>query len=74
MEFRPVCQSDVIALERRLMLTMDMILTKKKRIAVDKRRNKPVNTSSGLWGMISSVTQRPPGSESEFIVFANLHF
>lgn len=50
------------------MLTMDMILTKKKRIAVDKRRNKPMNTSSGLWGMISSVTQRPPGSESTFIV------
>lgn len=65
--FRPVCQSDVIALERRLMLTMDMILTKKKRIAVDKRRTKPMNTSSGLWGMISSVTQRPPGSESKYI-------
>lgn len=61
---RPVSQSDVIMLERRLMLTMDMILTKKKRIAVDKRRNKPANTSTGLWGMISSVTQRPPGSEN----------
>lgn len=48
------------------MLTMDMILTKKKRIAVDKRRNKPTNTSSGLWGMISSVTHRPAGSESKF--------
>ncbi|KAG4072738.1 hypothetical protein HA402_001850 [Bradysia odoriphaga] len=62
---RSVSQSDVIMLERRLMLTMDMILTKKKRIAIDKRRNKPANTSSGgLWGMISSVTQRPPGSEN----------
>lgn len=48
------------------MLTMDMILVKKKRIAVDKRQHKPATTRTGIWGMISSVTQRPPGSESNF--------
>ena len=63
---RPVSQSDVINTERRLMQTMDMILVKKKRIALDKRRNK-TNMKQGIWGMISSVTQRPPGSESKYI-------
>lgn len=62
--YRPVSQSDVLTLERRLMLTLDMILIKKKRIAVDKRQNKPTNSKAGIWGMISSVTQRPAGAES----------
>lgn len=56
-----------MTLERRLMLTIDMILAKKKRIAIDRRQNKPVNTKAGIWGMISSVTQRPAGAESKFI-------
>lgn len=64
---RSVSQSDVINVERKLMHTMDMILSKKKRIALDRRRNKAVNTQrQGLWGMISAVTQRPPGAESEW--------
>ena len=61
---RPVLQSDVINIERRLMQTMDMILVKKKRIALDRRRQKPNSSKTGIWGMISSVTNRPPGSES----------
>lgn len=65
---RSVSQTDVINVERKLMHTMDMILSKKKRIALDRRRNKATNnTKQTLWGMISSVTQRPPGAESEFI-------
>lgn len=63
---RPVSQSDVLSLERRLMLTLDMILAKKKRIAVDKRQNKPSSSKAGIWGMISSVTQRPAGAESKY--------
>lgn len=43
---------------------MDMILVKKKRIAVDKRQHKPATARTGIWGMISNVTQRPPGAES----------
>jgi golgi pH regulator len=62
---RPVKQSDVQIVERRLMQTMDMILVKKKRMALDRQRNKNNVVKPGIWGMISSVTQRPPGSESK---------
>lgn len=62
---RPVSQNDILTLERRLMLTMDMILTKKKRIAIYRKENKTSNIKQGLWGMISSVTQRTSGSESK---------
>lgn len=64
---RPVSQSDVSNIERRLMQTMDMILVKKKRIALDRKRNKP-NAKPGIWGMISSVTNRPPGAESMYLI------
>lgn len=67
---RPVSQSDVLSIERRLMLTLDMILAKKKRIAVDKRHNKPSSSKAGLWGMISSVTQRPAGAESKYKILS----
>ncbi|XP_055693559.1 Golgi pH regulator [Lutzomyia longipalpis] len=61
---RSVSQTDILAVERRLMLTMDMMVLKKKRIAIDRRRTKTTSTKSGIWGMISSVTQRPAGSEN----------
>lgn len=65
---RPVSQTDIANTERKLMHTLDMVLVKKKRIALEKRRNKANNTSKqGLWGMISSVTNRPPGSESKIL-------
>lgn len=76
---RPVLQSDVANIERRLMQTMDMVLVKKKRIALDRRRTKP-NAKPGIWGMISSVTQRPPGAESKIsfiklpIIFLNMFY
>lgn len=63
---RPVSQTDVLTLERRLMLTMDMILAKKKRIAIDRKQNKTQQTKQGIWGMISSVTQLSSGSESMY--------
>lgn len=54
------------------MQTTDMILVKKKRIALDRRRARNNTTPTGLWGRISSVTQRPPGAES--ILFEILNF
>lgn len=47
------------------MLTIDMILAKKKRIAIDRRHNKPSNSKTGIWGMLNSVRQRPAGAESK---------
>lgn len=61
---RPVSQADVLALERRLLLTMDMILAKKKRIAIDRKQNKSHPTRQGIWGMLSSVAQLSSGTES----------
>ncbi|CAO1427191.1 unnamed protein product [Diamesa hyperborea] len=60
----PVTQNDVINTERRLMQTMDMILVKKKRIALERRRIKPNTTKQTIWGLISSVANKPPGSEN----------
>ncbi|XP_031634812.1 Golgi pH regulator [Contarinia nasturtii] len=51
---RPVSQTDVLTLERRLLLTMDMILAKKKRIAIDRKQNKTHSTRQGIWGMLTS--------------------
>lgn len=61
---RPVSQNDILTVERRLTLTMDMILAKKKRIAIYRKENKSSTAKQGLWGMISSVAQRTAGSES----------
>lgn len=63
---RPVSQTDVLTLERRLLLTMDMILAKKKRIAINRKQNKSHAMRQGIWGMLSSVTQLNPGIESNF--------
>ena len=60
----PVSQSDVINIERRLLQTIDMLIVKKKRIALDKRRNKPATGKQSLWNMISSNISKSPGSEN----------
>lgn len=60
---RPVSQTDVVTLERRLLLTMDMILAKKKRIVIDRKQNKSHQTKQGIWGMLSSVVAS--GTESK---------
>ncbi|RXN13129.1 Golgi pH regulator [Labeo rohita] len=65
---RNVTDSDILALERRLLQTMDMIVSKKKRIAMTRRqmyqRGEEQNKQTGFWGMIKSVTSSPSGSES----------
>lgn len=62
---RPVSQTDVLTLERRLLLTMDMTLAKKKRIVIDRKQNKHHQTKHGIWGMLSSVTSLSSSSESK---------
>ncbi|KAK2540996.1 hypothetical protein Q9233_001049 [Columba guinea] len=65
---RNVTDADILALERRLLQTMDMIISKKKRIAVAHRtmfqRGEVHNKPTGFWGMIKSVTTSVSGSES----------
>ncbi|XP_010003819.1 PREDICTED: Golgi pH regulator B [Chaetura pelagica] len=65
---RNVTDADILALERRLLQTMDMIVSKKKRIAVAHRtmfqRGEVHNKPTGFWGMIKSVTTSAAGSES----------
>uniref|UniRef100_A0A7M4F0B4 G protein-coupled receptor 89B n=1 Tax=Crocodylus porosus TaxID=8502 RepID=A0A7M4F0B4_CROPO len=65
---RNVTDADILALERRLLQTMDMIISKKKRIAVAHRtmfqRGEVHNKPTGFWGMIKSVTTSAPGSEN----------
>ncbi|KAH0510407.1 Golgi pH regulator [Microtus ochrogaster] len=65
---RNVTDTDILALERRLLQTMDMIISKKKRMAVARRtmfqRGEVQNRPSGLWGMLKSVTASAPGSEN----------
>lgn len=60
---RNVTDTDILALERRLLQTMDMIISKKKRMAVARRtmfqRGDVQNKPSGLWGMLKSVTASP---------------
>uniref|UniRef100_A0A3B3SDN0 G protein-coupled receptor 89B n=1 Tax=Paramormyrops kingsleyae TaxID=1676925 RepID=A0A3B3SDN0_9TELE len=65
---RNVTDSDILALERRLLQTMDMIVSKKKRIAMTRRqmyqRGEDQSKQTGIWGMIRSVTSPPPNSEN----------
>ncbi|KAA8588044.1 hypothetical protein FQN60_001238 [Etheostoma spectabile] len=65
---RNVTDSDILALERRLLQTMDMIVSKKKRIAMTRRqmyqRGEDQNKQTGFWGMIKSVTSTQSGSEN----------
>nr|XP_053770447.1 Golgi pH regulator isoform X3 [Desmodus rotundus] len=64
---RNVTDIDILALERRLLQTMDMIISKKKRMAMTRRtmfqKGEVHNKPSGFWGMIKSVTTSAPGSE-----------
>uniref|UniRef100_A0A3P9HNT8 G protein-coupled receptor 89B n=3 Tax=Oryzias TaxID=8089 RepID=A0A3P9HNT8_ORYLA len=65
---RNVTDGDILALERRLLQTMDMIVSKKKRIAMTRRqmyqRGEDQNKQTGFWGMIKSVTSTQSGSEN----------
>ncbi|XP_034820382.1 Golgi pH regulator A isoform X3 [Pan paniscus] len=65
---RNVTDTDILALERRLLQTMDMIISKKKRMAMARRtmfqKGEVHNKPSGFWGMIKSVTTSASGSEN----------
>lgn len=78
---RPVTQSDVLSIEKKLLQTMDMILVKKKRIALSEANSvgarqqygmdqSGVKSRSGFWsGILSSVGSfaNPLGQGSENI-------
>ncbi|XP_032833024.1 Golgi pH regulator isoform X1 [Petromyzon marinus] len=65
---RSVTDGDIASLERRLLQTMDMICSKKKRMAVIKRelvqRGGEERKPLGIWSMIRSVASPTPGSEN----------
>ena len=57
----PVMPSDVQTIEKRLLQTMDMILAKKKRIALAKKCSvingtQSNQSNSGIWSMLKTVT------------------
>ncbi|XP_064470484.1 Golgi pH regulator-like isoform X2 [Ornithodoros turicata] len=62
---RPVTPADVQGLEKKLIQTLDMIVMKKKRIALAMRERLQQSgggrQSSGIWGMLKSVTYLPSG-------------
>nr|CAG4645553.1 EOG090X06XN [Lynceus sp. MCZ IZ 141354] len=65
---RPITAWDIQSIEKKLMQTMDMILVKKKRIALLQREHsgKKVQASSGIWGVLKSVaTSVSPGQSNE---------
>lgn len=57
--FREVTEADVSTVEKRLIQTMDMILTRKKRLAIAKKEaSKKLNDNSkkkGIWAMLSPI-------------------
>lgn len=65
-----VTQNDVLGVERKLMNTTDMILAKKKRIALERRNRlkQPNTTKNSIWGLITSVTNSSNHSESKIFV------
>ncbi|XP_057324524.1 Golgi pH regulator [Microplitis mediator] len=63
---RPVSYADVQAIEKRLLQTMDMILAKKKRIALARKSEgiSKAETRSRLWGMLSPLTSMKEYTEN----------
>lgn len=62
---RPVTPSDILTSERKLIQTMDMIIMKKKRVALAvKERQQAVGSkpTQSIWGMLKSVASSPIGS------------
>lgn len=69
---RPVSASDVQTTERRLLQTMDMIIAKKKRIALAKKGDVQTvqnDTRSRLWGMLTPLAILKGSQESMFSIF-----
>lgn len=63
---RPVSYADVQSIEKRLMQTMDMIIAKKKRIALAKKGETvgQIETRSRLWGMLGPLGGTKGNQES----------
>lgn len=60
--------ADVMTIEKRLMQTMDMILAKKKRIALSKRGSKAgfsLGSPQNLWGILRTAGK---GGDSDSIL------
>ncbi|RZF41019.1 hypothetical protein LSTR_LSTR002651 [Laodelphax striatellus] len=61
---RPVTSADVLSIEKRLLQTMDMIIVKKKRIALAKRAASSRGGGQGIWGMLKTVAVNTSSSEN----------
>lgn len=63
---RPVSATDCQMQEKKLMQTMDMIIMKKKRIALAEREKlqQVSNQSTGIWGMLKSVASVSSSTEN----------
>lgn len=64
---RPVSKMDVANTEKRLLQTMDMIINKKKRIALATHKSSSYSVESGpsptgLWGFLKTVSHTVTGS------------
>lgn len=65
--YRPVSKTDIANTEKRILQTIDMIINKKKRIALAKHKSSSylLNTGQskpGLWGFFKSVSSSVTGS------------
>ncbi|KAM7315004.1 Golgi pH regulator [Ixodes scapularis] len=65
---RVVTVNDVLNMEKKLLQTLDVIIMKKKRIALamkEKQQSGSGRQTSGIWGMLQSVTSLPSGSKED---------
>lgn len=67
---RPVTYADVQAIEKRLLQTMDMIVAKKKRMALAKKGEVVGQTEarSRLWGMFGPLSGTKSNQESMYYI------
>lgn len=67
---RPVSYADVQAIEKRLLQTMDMIIVKKKRIALAKKGEMMGQSEvrSRLWGMLGPLGGTKGNQESVYYI------
>lgn len=73
---RPVTLADVQVIEKRLMQTIDMIIAKKKRIALAKKGETvgQPETRSRLWGMLRPLGVAQGNQESTYIYISFFYF
>ncbi|CAN8013851.1 unnamed protein product, partial [Ixodes persulcatus] len=73
---RVVTLNDVLNMEKKLLQTLDVIIMKKKRIALamkEKQQSGSGRQTSGIWGMLQSVTSLPSGSKEGQLSTIILH-